>query len=238
MLPEVKHALNVAERVARAVVPELEGRPLYLIQPAIGSLVPPSKGAGGGLFVPNLAATVRPQLEAEGRWRGPGPAVVVDAFWLMASAADDDVGLRRVVGVALHELAHWLDRPESTKVVAHADWLEAKSNLQQPEPLPCGVTVTFLTHGESFTRACCHLWYRATRGGGMVMTAKHLGFGSDYPALDYLHRPDQYIDAIWPELESRKGEPLRQILKSDPPSAFAALWNQIYERFIDAAPAA
>src|SRR4051812_21668856 len=79
-----------AARLARSIIPDLESRPLYLVQPSAESMMTREiTGTRSGLYFPNLDTALRPQLEKEGRWRGPGVCVVVDAKACYVCERDD-----------------------------------------------------------------------------------------------------------------------------------------------------
>ena len=237
-------ALLTAERVARNVIPELAGRPLYIVEPADGTMFTGAMlGWHGGLFYPGLDVALQPQLEAQGRWKGRGVCVVVNAFQCFVYATHDDDGQRAVIGVVLHELAHAFDHCEKLDVPENQyDRFAAACELSAGttaimEPSPGNLfSPLLLGHGESFIRLCAHLWYRSSHGGGFVLRPRHLAFGSDYTALPMLHTPQEYIEALWPELKKCQGLPLRALADIDPPPAFTELWNQVLVKFMSAAP--
>lgn len=229
----IHQALIVAERVARNIIPDLRGVPVYIVQPAAGLMVTREMtGCHMGLFYPGLDRALQPQLEASGRWRGPGVAIVVDAVLLFAMSEHDDNGLRAVVGSVLHELAHWADRPEPAEPspTPYHDFLTTVERAATPPAEPPRFSPAFLAHGESFIRLCCHLWYRAAHGGGCILRPWHLHFGNDYNGLEMLGAPATYIEALSNELRACKSFPLRTIAEMEPPAEFAALWDDVLER--------
>ena len=109
----IGRSLIIAERVVRACVPDLAGRPLYILQPGREMLTRDMVGWRTGCYFRNLDRAFRPMLEAVGHWQGPGVGIAVDAEMIFAGAMTDDCATRAVIGITLHETAHWLDRPES-----------------------------------------------------------------------------------------------------------------------------
>lgn len=239
----ITRALALAERIARNVIPDLRGVPLYLVQPGAGSLVTPKLVAGfRGLYRRGLDLTLRSMLEEEGRWNGPGVCVVVDAFMCFAVSAHDDDGLREVVGVTLHELAHWLDMPgvaeypsDDYSYPQFVACCEERSSVAcaSPEYPPF-----FLAHGEEFIRLAAHLWYRAGHGGGMHLQPRSLAFGNSYPGLECLPSPLEIIDSLRDELELFDDFPLRRVAALPQPAEFTALWNRTLAKMFLPAPSA
>jgi hypothetical protein len=233
------NAIVHAEHLARNCVPELEGRPLYVVQPARGTMIPPGMIDAFGMYDRGLDLALQPQLEMEGRWQGRGVCIIVDAFLCFAVANDDACGARHVLGAVLHELAHWLDMGEATEVAAdHYEKLVAgceAHKAQKQEPAPCEsrlFTPVAIWHGEEFTRLCCHLWHRAGHGGGCPLRPECLAFGSDYPGLEYLHRPLAYIESLGDELERCQSMPLRGVLEMEKPLEYVALWRRTIKEMI------
>ena len=205
-------AIASAARLARTIVPDLAARPLYIIQPAAGSLVTRQiTGRRLGMYFAGLDSALQRQIKSEGRWRGPGVCIVVDALACFATAADDDDAQRKVLGITLHELAHWLDLREPDAAPTHDDLVAAIKESKRVETEPQQFSQAFLLHGESFIRLCCHLWYRAAHGGGCILRAHCLGFGRDYDGLEYLDSPATYIDALGDELQRCQDLPLRTV---------------------------
>src|SRR4051794_25633836 len=96
-------ALANAGRIARNIIPDLEGLPLYVVQPAVGSMMTREILSGRqGMYYSGLDHALRPQLESQGRWQGPGVCIVVDAFGCVATARDDCEAFRVVLGCVLH----------------------------------------------------------------------------------------------------------------------------------------
>src|SRR3954453_3368766 len=117
MTPE--GAIATAARAARLIIPDLADTPLYVIQPCPGSLIDRHlTQCKPGLYYRNLVLAMQPQLESKGLWKGRGVGIICDAVLCYASAIDDDYGARRVMGVILHELCHWLDAPETAAISA------------------------------------------------------------------------------------------------------------------------
>ena len=236
----IRNALIAAERVARLVIPDIAARPLYIVQPAADSMMTREMiGHRTGCYFPHLDSALRPMLESEGRWQGPGVAIVVDAWTCFVLARDDYDGERAVIGTTLHELAHWLDRPEETEVPSdqYARITTAFAERAERESKPRVFSPDFLSHGESFIRLCAHLWYRCGRGGGIYLRPRWFCFGNHYVGLEMLDSPDEYIAALGEELSECAGLPLRQLAAMEPPREFTALWDKTLERMYSPMPA-
>lgn len=237
----MRDPMHTAERVARHIIPELAGLPIYIVAPVAGSLLTRERtGCRTGLYSADLDMALQPQLEAQGRWRGPGVAIVVDMLMLSAMSANDDDAERAIVGTTLHELAHWLDREPRTETVpdhdtAYAAFLGRCDQAAAPQTTQ--FPFALLGHSDSWQRLACHLWYRATRTC-YTLRPRYLHIGNDYQELAYLPSPGQFIDAIWDELELVPlTMPLRRLAAIKEPPEYTALWNTVLERFISA-PAA
>lgn len=219
----IDRAIAAAERVARACVPDLVERPLYVTAP--------STMATWGLFQRGLDRILQPILEAEGRWRGPGVAVLVDARRVVGDSFTEADATRRIVGIVLHELGHFVDRPDREPpgpVEPLETWVARVNDPDAEEETINGFPATFLDHGESFSRAMSHIWHRARTVGGMVLGFERLSFGSMYPGLGYLPHPSECVQSLQQELESRCAESLRDILATKPPTTYHDLWLRCY----------
>lgn len=221
----IDRAMAAAERVARACIPDLVDRELYIVQPAKMNL--------HGFYSPGLDRILQPLLEAQNEWHGPGVAIVVNARLIISEAYDEDDLIRRLTGVVLHELTHHFDRPEHVETEPPPrleSWVE-EVNRHDAQDTSCGgFTLSFLSHGESFCRAISHIWHRARTGGGMVLGVDKLVYGSLYPGLEYCPHPCECVEALEEELESRRAERLRDILATEPPIAYRDLWLRAYAR--------
>ena len=195
-----------------------------------------------GFYYRDLDLALRPELERTGRWKGRGIGIILDAVLCFAFAGNADDGLRKVVGAALHELCHWLDRtePVETHAAPFDDWLAAGERRKKMEAEPQEFPLGFIGHDDTFIRLCCHVWYRANhhRDGGCALRPRYLAFGSDYPGLEMLDSPMDYISALGDELETYEELPLRNVAASAQPPAFADLWNATLTKMFSAAETA
>ncbi|MCK6485903.1 MAG: hypothetical protein L6R00_17385 [Phycisphaerae bacterium] len=84
-----------AEALCRAVAPDVAGNPLYVVLQA--DLPPELRVANGpaGLTTRHLDLILRPTLERLRRWRGRGPAMIVDPTAISEALAHRDWSSRR-----------------------------------------------------------------------------------------------------------------------------------------------
>lgn len=211
-----------AEQLARAIIPDLRGLPLYVIVPRAGTLVTAEMlGRARGAFYSGLSDVLRPDLESAGKWQGPGPAIVTDD-------ADD-------VGLVLHELGHWLDVPLPSEPLDYPAFMAANERMHAELEAPAPVPPALWSHGDRFHRICCHLWYRASRMIGHPVRIAELCFGSDYRGLESLSAPGHYVQSLWDELQTRRGWAIRDVLALPAPDEFNQLWSADLARmFADA----
>ena len=226
-----------AERVARACIPELSGVPLYIVQPRVDGMVKSCMlGGRSGCYVKNLDAMLQPELEQQGRWHGPGAAVVVDAAQIYQTVPYPFNAERQVIGATMHELVHWIEapeRPEPTPSTAAERYLEFVEHCKSPPECRASIPAEFWSHGDTFIRLCCHVWWRMAHGGGFVLRPDFLAFAAAYEGLETLSRPIAYVAALDCEFEPNRDLPLRALASIAPPDPFVELWKrdeaQIYQ---------
>ncbi len=171
-------------------------------------------------------------------------AVAVDVDAPARLGLDEFGAERMIVGVTLHELAHFLDCPEpsfeapSTEPQVSAErYATFAAAIERPQPvLP--IPAAFWSHGKSFTRTCCHLSHRTQTRGGLPLRAKWLGFARDYPTLEALASPVAFATSLADELDRLADLPLREIATIEPPAAFSQLWAETESRIWEQARAA
>ena len=179
--------LATVSRIARNIIPDLAGRPLYVLPMTEGTPCAPSRGTWG-LYHSQLAGAMREHLGE--RWQGPGVAVAVNVDAISDAYPDPDDCLRAVLGVVLHELTHWLAHGEPVEsFTPAADFFrarEASRSAATPEESLPELFRLLVAHGTTFTRLASHLSYRCGHGGGMVLAPHWLAFAGDYPGLSGL----------------------------------------------------
>lgn len=248
-----QRALSIAHMIARqAAAADLAGRPLYIVQPPRGWA-----RVTVGLSAPDLCDVFRPQLVASGQWRGEGIAVLVDAVAMFERTIDPFVAERLTVGIALHELAHELDREDDDQEPDQGPQLSlpcrpmasvepdqlsqlwqtvAASEDQDRAGQP--IAPAFWSHGESFTRICCHLWYRAVHLAGYRLSPRCLAFANAYLSLEALASPEEYVATLADECKRHAGRPLTELADIEPPAEFSEQWDRDVERVFSAGEAA
>ncbi len=237
-------AIHIAERLAHRFIPDLGDYPLYFVAPRDGSMVTRAMMTGDGCYFPQLDKALRPQLEIEGRWRGEGIAVVVDDA--PPAGCDEYVAERAIIGLALHELAHWVcraepDEPDEPVADHYARFLGSRelTKAAYADRGPTHISGALWAHHSGFIRCCVHLWWRCNYGvDGYILSPKWFGFGNTYPGLEMLSPPGRYIESLWAELHEHRHRPLRAILAIEPPAEFSQIWTQDLARVFDAALAA
>lgn len=219
-----------AAHIARNIVPELSDRPLYVLPMLEGTPTAPSLCGGAmGFYQPHLSEAMQAYIEATGHWQGPGVAVAVNVAAIERCYPDADDVFRALVGITLHEIAHWLTRPEPDPIPSTMAVASFERGRQQAESAPSpedslpDFMLMLLTHGKAFTRVCSHLAYRCGHGGGISIAPHWLVFGSTYPGLDGLGEPSDFADSLGGELDQHLLTPLREVaaLESD---SFTSLW--------------
>lgn len=231
--------------VRRTLAADLAGQPLYIIEPREGTLCGPEMGETcEGMYLDNLDSMMRPQLERDGLWEGPGVGILVntgcDSF---ADLDDSHDQLRWLVGAALHEACHWLNTPFSEPVELPAAESIAKLccvkiGLRAPVDDVFDPFAYVGAHGRAFTRLTIHAWHRCCTIGGFPFSTDWLRIGSHYPGLFILDPPSTYIQALRSELHEFPSTLKLRLLNEhhaddlgfDLPHEYAELWRLSDER--------
>jgi hypothetical protein len=206
-----------AEGLLRAVCPDLDGRPLYLLTANdIHSRTPDYILGWTGRSVETIASE-----HLGSKYRGPGFAAI-----LWSSRFDS---WQSLMGGCLHELAHWIDAPpeperaeNKTSATAIADCaLDQMELLQKLKNEIDWKVPAWIGHEMRFVRACCHLAARANRLCESIRPS-HLRFGNDY-------FPHPFSESIWvsslqTELSYRGS--IRELLDTEPPASFTKIYKQ------------
>jgi len=199
--------------LVRLVDPGAAGKPLYFL--AAGEvrgrfcLVPQVRGFTAWPISHELRAAIGV------RWSGPGFCTVL--------CRKGPTGRRGLLGVALHEYAHYVTEHGGALLAMLEDSVMAPLLRYAPARRPGEVKVAGYTdetfdadHGPRFYRIAAHVAYRSWRhwGGSLVELV-----GSLHWTL--LAHPSAYAAALGDEPARRAGEPLAAIAASDPPPDFA-----------------
>lgn len=225
-----------AEALCRAVAPELADRPLYVL---LRSELPAELRGNDdtlGCTMKHLDAIVRPQLERLGRWRGRGPAMIIDAKGVATTLARRPRESRRrcfasaFLAVALHELSHILDiglddvanpEPPAALVALGRRIMAAEAAGELPPTNGDGAAIPWRWHEWRFIRIAIHLAHRAMRAG------------VDLSPLDVFDAAQHGLSATWEYAAALDDEPHRMaslnfaaISSAPVPAAFAAAWRR------------
>ncbi len=232
-----------AEALCRAVAPELADRPLYVL---LRSELPAELRGDDdtlGCTMTHLDAIVRPELERLGRWRGRGPAMIIDAEGVATTLARRPRESRRrsflraFLAVALHELAHILDigigdanpdmDPPAGLVALGRRILAAEASGELPPTNGDSAAIPWRWHEWRFIRIAIHLAHRATLAG------------IDLSPRDIFDAGEHGLSATWEYAAALGDEPLRMasldfaaIRSVRVPPAFAAVWRRDMLRWL------
>lgn len=236
--PDVRNLANETESWLRRLAPldYPEGLPLYVIP---RSTLPDEhsgcfKGAVG-VYIPRLAAMARPWLEARRAWKGEGPGVLVDdaKLWEWALELEKELSYTsaatlfegRFRGIALHEIAHELDRretPVEQKQVADmktngATLSSTAQEIAEQDVLGRNKDQPWRDHDERWIRATLHLVIRAKLIGEPLAMLDVSVADEKYG----LSPAEDYLAALGDEPERLARESIRSILATPEPIAFA-----------------
>lgn len=224
-----------AERLCRALAPDVAHGPFYVVLRP--ELPPEYQGGDGGalaLTSRHLDLMLRPTLERQRRWRGRGPAILLDPVAIAADAGHRVQPARRRVfpavamGLVLHELAHIIDlgprqdeaEPDPNLIQFGRLSLAADlTGIETPTNGP-GAAVPWRGHELPFVRIALHLAHRAA-AMGVTVTANDV-----FEARDYDLSPTQrYLAALGVEPALRASRSITNIYDVPPPAALLALWQ-------------
>lgn len=192
--------IEAASKLAFAVYPDLAGKALR-IEPRDEVL-----GPMAGAF-----------------WRGHQSPGVVRLM------VDTTLPAGELEAVVLHELSHWLTADEQSPAPSIAFYQAAAATIEdqtQAASDPTMVPAALWSHDISFIRAAAHLWCRAVYRADCYLPLPWLAFANCYPTLESISDPGAYVAALMPELKSESTNPIRDILATDAPAEFAALWDR------------
>lgn len=223
-----------AEALCRTLAPDAATGPFYVV---LRSDLPPEyQGGNGGalaLTSRHLDLMLRPTLERQRRWRGRGPAMLLDPAEIAAlSAARGRPARQRAfpavaTGVVLHELAHIItagqrDGAEPDPDLVQFGRLLLAADLTGKEPPTNGpdAAVPWRGHEWPFIRTAMHLMHRADALGCAVTPVGVFDAATYGLSSSYL-----YLAALGDEPERLAGWPITKIGCVPPPFAFTRLWD-------------
>ena len=213
-----------AESLCRTVAPlDLGDTPLYIVPQ---SRLPDELGGKAvcdGFTSPSLDLYVQDVIGPA--WRGRGACMVVNDtdFGGQMDAFDIESAIS---GIALHELAHILERPAAYRDRQGADPLRIQfealclGDAVSHEPTPAEIAAPFQGHGLRFIRAALHLRHRADLAGTLVSIYYYCA-GTYYG----LSHPNRYRDALGDEPAQLANMSIRDILDTEYPEAFWHQWT-------------
>lgn len=183
--------MNVAEleQLARKIAPaDFGGHPLYIVPQSELPAELQTSGDTYGYTAPALDAMLHDWLVAAGRWRGRGPAIVLNDEAMRAEAkhlATDEAGevdadfsdtlyRSRLLPVFCHELAHVLSGPIDLRPIAERQAPKLQTILAAWTDEPPRAVAPFTGHGVDFIRTLLHVISRAYQAGVARLPARFL----------------------------------------------------------------
>lgn len=207
----------------REVLPgDLEQRPIYM---ARQHEIPAALHTTGARAWTSrlLDYHLRSMLEQEGRWQGPGLALVV---------VDDSIlfgDVERGFATILHEIGHGLEfeskcvtrwqvnfAPELGPVIAEQSGIPSTVESL----FPGRVFPLWQDHGADWIRASLHIHHRAFHRGWWIAPSM-MSIGGEYRGLS---DGMEYRQRLLPELTREHDTPIVEILKRPAPDGFNDLW--------------
>jgi hypothetical protein len=174
------------------------------------------QSCAGGFTSPTLDLQYRDVIA--GRWRGRGPALVVNDVQLNELPEIDRAPLLR--SVALHEAAHVFERPRLVEALPAddaADPVGASRLLSSLCDAGLSAAAEAAMHAVGFTRVACHVAARAM-GLGAFDPGLVVGGWSRPRHSGYFHLASLLGD----ELDAHRGSTFAEIRTLPVPPAFAA----------------
>lgn len=178
---------------------------------------------------------LKPRLIELGLWRGPGFAMVIQETerfsWMMQTEQ---------LGIVLHEFSHflWFD-PSRANIAEMEAELAGKpfldpslypDRLKTPEELAAARDAhPFAEHGLIFNRICLHLRYRCAVNSYDVPVDDLFIGGPRY----CLSPAQEYLIALGDEPKRRAAERIVDIVETEPPAEFTALFVEDVKRYLE-----
>lgn len=219
-------------QLARAIVPEWRGTPIYPVLTSEGAPIAFCPIGTWGYCGPHLDVTLHPWLQAGRRWRDRGIAFWLDDVAIIKAAREacgdhDDlhatISRQWVAAVACHEMAHAVVDNFAARLddvtpafETFARTVTAGWCLKALPELPA----SYFGHEAPFIRVLLHLLHRASIYLGYRVPPA-MAFRSDAYGLSSIW---SYSAAIDDEPARMAGLPFSTITSTPPPAAFAKLW--------------
>jgi hypothetical protein len=206
------------ERVAREVVPDLKGRPLYVLRQSQLGRHPLANSSFLGATAPHFDQVLRDVIAG---YHGRGPCLLVNDARL--EFLPDDCA-----GVGFHELAHallWLDRLGEAELPADIVRQTLAANARQATTPVCDVTEAdwireFRDHALPFIRVLAHVHHRIGRLKADWRTP------SFSRLVSALHGVSRYMLAFEDEANRKLRWPIAAVLETKAPAPARQLWDE------------
>ena len=210
---------------------DLDQKPVYIVSKSEAG--PGIVGSDSHLAVAFTSTLLdfrmRPSLEAQGRWRGPGYCIVViNSKWLTGRY---DMAL----SLLIHELGHAIESEALDPIRWEVDFVPQlaerfvadqplASSFKQSLPQFTGQPA-WCHHELNFTRAAAHLYQRARRRERWIPQM----FAGDFYRLS---EPEVYSDRLADEFKHEADTPIVKILRKAVPASLEALWRDDTQKLI------
>lgn len=229
------------ERLLRRIAPgDIGGHPLYVLfeSELPAKYRPPSYV--WGLHGPCLDLSLRGRLASEGRWRGRGPAVILNDLAIAKEASElagDDADLvaelynARMVATVTHEAGHMLERPldllpppaeieQEIQTTAEKALTRTAATTESEADAPSDLP-HWAGHDSLFIRSLVHAHARAERIVGRIPGSLV------FPHRRYQLSPlERYRHTLEREIASFDGcLSFCDLRTTRPPTAFVELWK-------------
>ena len=163
------------------------------------------------------------QEKLPGRFAGPRATIVINH--LQFSDDFDDEDERYLLAILAHEAAHvtdmWAgDLPDYPIDTSRFTAIVQNQVAEHPREWHGENLPRWFGHEDRYIRGLCHIMFRMECIG--LPVDSYLAFPDDYYDLD---RFECYVENLRCEMASRQGEPISEILKSEPPKLFTELWE-------------
>lgn len=206
--------LKLCERTTGLIYPavrdDLGGRPLYVLH--VAELPPPYDAATvRGWTGATEDIRFRALIDERIGWRGRGPCVVVSGDCLLS-----------VCGVAVHEIAHCIERAwtyedaeplDPFPAERFIDWTDEQRNQTTGE-------CSRASHGLAWHRTLAHIVARVNWGRELEEINGWIGAGSTYSYSDWRAIRFAFRSELW----TRRDEPIKAILASPAPAEAVQLF--------------
>lgn len=224
-----------AERLCRALAPDVAPGPFYVVlRPDLPAEYQGGDGSALALTSRHLDLMLRPTLERQRRWRGRGPAILLDPVAIAADAGRRVQPARRRVfpavamSLVIHELAHIIDfgprqdeaEPDPDLILFGRLSLAADMTGTEAPTNGPGAAIPWRGHDWPFIRIAIHLAHRAD-AMHVAVTASDVFEARDY-GLSPTHR---YVAALGDEPARLASRSITMINDVPPPAALLALWQ-------------